>query len=98
MRQNSKKDRIQSLPGNSYYTGAIELFIPSPNRFVSQLALVVKNLLTNARDIRNTGSIPGSRGSPGGRHGNPLQNSYLENPMDRGAWLATVHRVAKSQT
>ena len=51
MRQNSKKDRIQSLPVNSYYTGAIELFIPSPNRFVSQLALVVKNLLTSARDI-----------------------------------------------
>ena len=36
--------------------------------------------------------------SPGGRHGNPLQYSYLENPMDRGAWLPTVHRVAQSWT
>ena len=35
---------------------------------------------------------------PGGGHGSPLQYSYLENPMDRGAWLATVHRVTKSQT
>ena len=56
---------------------------------------VVKNPPANARD---TGSIPGSRRSPGGGHGNPLQNSCLENPMDRGAWQATVHGVAKSGT
>jgi len=43
------------------------------------------------------GSIPGSGRSPGGGHGNPLQFSCLENPMDRGAWQATVHGVAKSQ-
>ena len=43
------------------------------------------------------GSIPGSGRSPGGRNGNPLQYSCLENPMDRGAWQATVHGVAKSQ-
>ena len=42
--------------------------------------------------------IPGSERAPGGGHGNPLQYSYLENPMDRGAWLATVHRVSKSWT
>ena len=42
--------------------------------------------------------IPGSGRSPGGGHGNPLQYSCLENPMERGAWLATVHRVTKSQT
>ena len=42
--------------------------------------------------------IPGSGRSPGGRHGNPLQYSYLQNPMDRGAWWATVHGVAKSWT
>ena len=41
------------------------------------------------------GSIPGSEKSPGGGHGKPLQYSYLENPMDRGAWWATVHRVTK---
>ena len=46
----------------------------------------------------DSGLIPESGRSPGGRHGNPLQYSCLENPMDRGAWRATVHRVAKSQT
>ena len=46
----------------------------------------------------DAGSIPGSGRSPGGGYGNPLQYSCLENPMDRGAWQATVHRVAKSQT
>ena len=44
------------------------------------------------------GLIPGSGRSPGGGHGNPLQYSCLENPMDRGAWWAPVNRVAKSQT
>ena len=44
------------------------------------------------------GSIPGLGRSPGGEHGNPLQYSCLENPMDRGAWQATVHEVTKSQT
>ena len=60
--------------------------------------LVVKNPLANAGDVRDMGSIPGSERSPGGGHGNLLQYSCLENPMDRGPWRATVHRVAKSQT
>ena len=47
---------------------------------------------------RRRGSIPGSGRSPGGGHGNPLQYSCLEKPMDRGAWWDTIHRVAKSQT
>ena len=64
----------------------------------SQVALVVKNLLANAGDIRDVGSIPGSGRSPGGGHGSPLQYSCLENPKDRGAWWATVHRVTKSRT
>ena len=85
MKQNSKKGRIRSLPGNSYYIGALESFIPSPNPFASQVALVLKNLPASARGVRDTGSIPGSVRSPGGGHGNPLQNSCLENPMDRGA-------------
>ena len=59
---------------------------------------MVKNPLVNARDIRDVGSISGLGRSPAGRHGNPLQYSCLENPMDRGAWQAMVHRVAKSQT
>ena len=53
-----------------------------------QLALVVKNLPGNAGDIRDVGSIPGLGRSSGGGHGNPLQYSCLENPMDREAWLA----------
>ena len=60
--------------------------------------LVVKNLAANAGEIRDTGSVPGSVRSPGGGHGNPLQYSCLENPMDRGAWRAIVHRVKNSQT
>ena len=54
----------------------------------------VKNPPANAGDM---GSIPGSGRSPGGGNDNPLQYSCLGNPMDRGAWLATVHGVAKSQ-
>ena len=52
---------------------------------------MVKNLPGKAGDIRDSGSIPGR--SPGGGHGNPLQYSYLENPMDRGAWQSAVHKV-----
>ena len=59
---------------------------------------MVKNLPTNTGDIRDASSIPGLGRSPGGGNGNPLQYSYLENPMDRGAWQATVHGVAKSRT
>ena len=50
----------------------------------------------NEGDIRDVGSIPGSGRSPGGDHGNPLQYYFLENSTDRGAWWATVHRIAKS--
>ena len=62
------------------------------------MALVVKNLPANAEDIKYVGLIPGLGRSSRGRHGNSLQYSCLENPMDRGAWRATVHRVSKSQT
>ena len=63
----------------------------------SQDELVVKNPPANAGDRRDVGSIPGLGRSLGGRHGNPLQYSYLENPMDRGAWWAT-DRVANQET
>ena len=59
---------------------------------------MVKNLPANAGDARDTGSIPGSGRSPGEGDGNPFQYSCLENPMDRGAWQATVHKVGKSHT
>ena len=56
-----------------------------------------KNLPANAGDAEDIGLISGSGRSLGGGHGNPLQYSCLENPMDRGAWPATVHGVTKSQ-
>ena len=62
----------------------------------SQVSQVVKNLPANAGDVRDAGSIPGSGRSPGGGHGNPLQYSGQENPIDRGTWQATVHGVTKS--
>ena len=66
--------------------------------YVFQVLLVVKNPFDNAEDIRDPGLIPGWGWSPGEGNGNPLQYSCLENPMDRRAWRATVHRVAKSWT
>ena len=59
---------------------------------------VLKNLPTKAGDTRDASLIPGSGRSPGGGRGNPLQYSCLKNPMHRGAWWATVYRVAKSWT
>ena len=61
----------------------------------AQVGLVVKNLSANAGDIIDLGSTPESGRSPAGGHGNPLQYSCLENPMDRGAWRATVYRFEK---
>jgi len=62
----------------------------------SQVVLVVKNPPASAGDVRDVGLFPGLGRSPGEGHGNPFQYSCLENPMDRGAWWAMVHRVAKS--
>ena len=59
---------------------------------------MVKNLPASAGDRRDMGSIPGLGRSLGGGHGNPLQHSCLENPMDRRAWQSTVHGVPKSGT
>ena len=60
------------------------------------MPLVVKNPSASAGDVRDTGSIPGSGRSPGEGNGNPLHYCCLENPMDRRAWWAAVHGVAKS--
>ena len=70
---------------------------------VSQVALVIKNPRAKARDITDTGKkkasdITASGRSLGGGHGNPPQCSCLENPMDRGAWQATVHSLRESDT
>ena len=69
-----------------------------PSEAPSQVALVVKNPSANAEDLRDAGSMLGSGRSPGEGHGNSLQYSGLENPMDRGAWWATVHRDVQSRT
>ena len=64
----------------------------------SQVAIVVEDSPPNAEDVRDVGLIPGSGRSPGEGHGNPLQYSCLENPMDRAAWEAMAHKVTQSQT
>ena len=63
-----------------------------------EVGSVVKNLPADIRDSGEAGSIPGSGRSPGGEHGNSLQYSCLENPMERGAWQATVHGVGSKES
>ena len=62
------------------------------------MALVVKNPTANAKETRDACSILGVRRSPEGGHSNPLQYSCLENPMDQGAWWATVRGATESDT
>ena len=91
---------------NFYSLGGI--FEKIPNRMLlyfyicqhvaSQVVLVVKKLPASVGDERDLGSVLGLGRSPGGGHGNPLQYPCLVNPVDRGAWWAPVHGVAKSQT
>ena len=80
---------------NSYMQLLFSIYLDSINR-ASQVALVVKNL--PAGDLRDAGSVLGSGRSPREGHGNLLQYSCLENSMDRGAWWAAVHGVAKNWT
>ena len=81
-----------------FYNWKLVLFDLFTHFLASQVVLVVKNLPANEGDIRDMGSSPGSGRSPGEGSGNPVQCSCLENPMDRGAWWATVHGVANSWT
>ena len=86
------------LPSGFHFIGhKIEMIITDTSwkYRTSQVVLVVKNPPANARDVRDMGSITGSGRCPGGGHGSPLQNSYLETPMDRGIWQATVHGVTR---
>ena len=98
--------RDQLMEGRSYLMKKFRLY-PKGNEewlkqqkviLTSQVVLVVKNPPSSTGDIRDTGSIPGLGGSLEGGHGNPLQYSCLENPMNRGAGWATVHRVTTSWT
>ena len=66
--------------------------------WASLVALVIKNSSVNAENLRDVSSISGFGRSPGGGHSIPLHYSFLEIPVDRGAWQATVHRVTKSWT
>ena len=82
-----RRDGVRAVPS-----------LNSPNAPLLGKELVVKNPSANAGDTRDAGSIPGSRRSPAAGNGNPPHYSCLKNPMDRGAWQATVHGVAKSGT
>ena len=81
---------VKKKRGTDHRPEKKEIFGKSVEAAASQMVLVVKNLPANAGDVRDVGSIPGLGRFPGGGHGNPLQNSCLENPMDRGAWWATA--------
>ena len=72
------------------------IFTCLQTRIICIMVLLVKNSPASAGDLRDAGSIPGSGRSPAGRHGNPLQYSCLENPMDRGDWRAIVHGARKT--
>ena len=74
-------DEKKGVPFNLRYGGQLG----NKREIASQVVLVVKNPPANAGDVRDVGSIPGWGRSPGEGHGNPLQYSCLENPMDRGA-------------
>ena len=96
-KRQGRKQRAMSQESFSSGLGWILIFyITDPCGF--QVVLEVKNPPASAGDVRDAAAIPGSGRSPGGGHGNPLQYSWLENPMDTGACLAPVHRIAKSQT
>ena len=84
--------------GEQLYIAKLGTWSSVLERGASQVALVVKNPPANAGEVRDVGLIPGSGRSPGGGHGNPFRYFCLGNPMDRGAWQAPVHGVAKSQT
>ena len=97
----SRSSRPRNWTGVSWVAGGLFVFKLKPFKIqfgTSQVTLMVKNLSANAGDIGDMGSISGLGRSPGGGHGIPLQCPCLENPMDRGAWQATVRGVAKSQT
>ena len=89
-----KKSSLNAfLPTVDFY-----LWISAIHLMYRWLFCLVKNLPASAGDVRDMGSIPGLGRSPGGGWGNLLHYSCLENSMDRGAWWATVHGIAKSQT
>ena len=94
-----KQFNIQSTPrSNRYVLIIVERTVQKEVLPIGPGWLSGNESACNIGDVGHKGSIPGSERFPGGGHGNPLQYSCLENPMDRGAWRATVHRAAKSGT
>ena len=93
-----KYPQCQVVSGRQLSARNSSLEMPHIHSRTSQVVLVVKNSPAKAGDIRNVSLIPGLGTFPGKGNGNPLQYSCLENPMDRGAWWATVHGTAKSRT
>ena len=106
-----KRQMLITFPRNSFTVFWVSVYFPLENRSTIlfplvnglhcvnlQSAIELNTILPASADVRGAGLIPGLGGSPGGRHGSPLQYSCLENPMDRGAWRATGHGVAKSWT
>ena len=95
------RNKNQGVSSLEFTASEFTFFTLSTIHFqVLRASLVAQRLkrLPSAHNAGDPGSIPGSGRSPGEGNGNPLQYSCLENPMDRGAWQATVHRVAKSRT
>ena len=92
------------LPSNfmTKYRNSVSCLVPWHSNLLSNIisvvALVVKNPPANVGDIRDADSVPGLGRSSGGGHGNPLQYSCLENPVNRGSWRSTILRVRRSQT
>ena len=92
---------MRGIPSNGipHINGNEEIAAICDNMWATQVALgSLPEPACECRDVREVGLIPGSGRSPGGGDGNPLQYPFLENPVDRGAWQATVHKVAKSDT
>ena len=94
--QSRKESDTTEWLNNNKQVDSVRLELHCWIRWASQVVLVVKNPPANAGDINDACLISGSGRSPGGPTGNPLQHSCLENPMDGGAWWATIHMVSES--
>ena len=90
---NGMSSRVRQIWVETNVINSIQFAQDFPDLGASQVVPVVKNQPANARNVRDVGLIPGSGRSPGERNGYPLQYCGRENPMDRGAWWATVHGV-----
>ena len=100
MTTGKKKKKHIVLNIQTFVSKVMSLLLHTLSRFLitSLLALSVKKPLANSGNVRKVSSVAGSGRSPGEGHGNQVQYSFLENPMDRGDWWAMAPRFAKSQT